>query len=171
MMYVLCIITGSMLFGNTSAFASGYPIAIITSCSLNSSQPSIVLGDFASGSGQFTQAEAQNLTTPITTAIQQALGNSGSSMTVTVLSPDQLTANDADTWKTIVYSNYKSWGFNTYTYVYISKSSVYATGFGPNIRLDFNVADKASLVNVKSAYLYLSSVEFPYMYLLLPNIP
>ncbi|MBI5589697.1 MAG: hypothetical protein HY881_04350 [Deltaproteobacteria bacterium] len=158
MMYVLCMVIGVMLFGGASALASGYPFAILSS---SGPMPTILLGKFASDNGQFTQAEAQNLTAPIAAILQKFFSSTATS----VLTPNQLAAYDADTLKTLVKSNYKNWGYSTYTFVNITKTPEYAAGFGPNVRQDIYIADKAYLVNVQADYLYVTSIEQPYMYL------
>ena len=152
------MITGILLFGSASAVASGYPFAIINS---GGSEPSIVLGKFASDPGQFTQNEAQNLTAPLAAIIQTYLGNSP----LFVITTDQLAAYDADTLRDMIKFNYLSWGYTTFTFVNITKRPEYAAGYGPNIRQDIFIADKAALVNVMSDYLYVTSTEQPYMYL------
>ena len=152
------MITGIMLFGSASAVASGYPFAIIYS---GGPEPSILLAKFASETGQFTQNEAQNLTAPLAAVIQTYLGNSP----LFVITPDQLAAYDADILKDMIKFNYLSWGYTTFIFVNITKRPEYAAGYGPNIRQDIFVADKAALVNVMSDYLYVTSTEQPYMYL------
>ena len=159
-MYVSTLVLGVMLFGSASAFAAGYPFAVATT---SGSTKAIVLGKFASD--QFSQAEAQALTVSVAGIIQSFLASSNP----TVLTPSQMAAYDADTWKTMVKSNYKAWGFSSYIFVNITKTPEHVAGFGPNLRLDIFIADMASLVGVQADYLYAASIEVPYMYTPLLN--
>jgi hypothetical protein len=158
---VLSLLTTVMLFGSASVFASGFPFGVLTT---SGSTKIVVLGDFSSVSGQFTQEEAQNLTATVAPIIQSLLTSSSSSVEIEVLTPNQLRGYDADTLKLLVKSNYKAWGYNTYIFVNITKKAEYVAGFGPNMRLDVYIADMASLIGVSADYLYATSIEVPYMY-------
>lgn len=158
--------TAIILFMSGSSFASGYPFAVLTPSGSNSV---IVLGKFDSSSGQFTQTEAQNLTATVAPIIQGLLKNIVQT-DVTILTPDDLKAYDADKWKSMVKKDYKSWGFTIYAYVDVTKTAEYVKGFGPNMRLDVYIADMALFVGVLADYLYAASVEIPYKYISLLSL-
>ncbi len=165
--YLLSLVMGLTFFTSAGAIASGFPLAILSSSSLGYV---IVIGKFASGSGQFTQAEANNLSLSVAGAIPgliQSLLGSSSVSAPTVLTPNQLAAaglSDADDVINLVKANYKAWGYSFYAVVNISKYFEYATGYGQNLRLDVYIADIAALLGLGGDYLYAASIEVPYMY-------
>jgi hypothetical protein len=160
--YLLSLVVGTAFLGSACAFASGYPFAVI----VNGDTSIIVVGKFASGSGQFTQAEAQNLSVSVAGLVQSLL--SGSSVSApTVLTPSQLASigfGDADSDINLIKSSYKGAGFDVYVVVNISKTPQYVAGFGPNMRVDVSIADQASLVGVSAPYLYVASIEVPLLF-------
>lgn len=159
--FALSMVLASLLFGATAAFAGGYPFAVLDT---STDTKVIVLGKFASGAEQFTQAEAQGLVTTIAGLISGTLGETTSS--TSVLTPDDLVnfGYDADALKAMVKANYRAWGLTLYVFVDIKKTAEYASGVGPNVRIDVYIADMASEVGIQADYLYALSLETPYMY-------
>ena len=160
LMQTMLLTTAIILFAGVSSFAAGYPFAVLTP---SGSTKIIVLGNFDSSSGQFTQSEAQDLTATVAPIISGLLKNYIQT-DIVVLTPDDLKGYDADTLKPMVKSGYKSWGYNLYAYVDITKTAEYVKGFGPNMRLDVYIADMALFVGVVADYLYAASIEVPYRY-------
>lgn len=160
--YLLSLVVGTAFLGSACAFASGYPFGVI----VNDTTSIIVVGKFASGTGQFTQAEAQNLSVSVAGLVQSLLGGSGIS-TPTVYTPSQLAAiglGDADNAINLVKTNYLALGYDLFALVNISKTAQYTAGFGPNMRVDIYIADQAALVGVNAPYLYAASIEVPLLY-------
>lgn len=156
--FILSMVIGLLAFGASSASAAGYPFFVLDQ-SLGS--PVVVVGKFST---QYTQAEAQNLTSTIVALVQESLGSSGSTV---IYTPNQLASwglGDADALNSAIKSNYQQWGIELYIFVDIKQVSQYAAGFGPNARIDVYVADMASYVNVNAPYLYALSIELPKMY-------
>jgi hypothetical protein len=156
--FILSMVIGLLAFGASSVSASGYPFFVLDQ-SLGSQV--VVVGKFST---QYTQAEAQNLTSKVVALVQDTLGSSGSTV---IFTPNQLESwglGDADALNSAIKSNYKQWGIDLYIFVDIKQVSQYAAGFGPNARIDVYVADMADLVNVNADYLYALSIELPIMY-------
>lgn len=161
-LYAVVLMLGILAVCTGVASAAGYPFAVLDTSTEDSV---IVVGKFASGSGQFTEQEAQNLVQSVVAAVQGTLGSSGGS---TIFTPSALKAaglGDADELKTLVKQNYRAAGFDLYIFLDIKRTAQYATGFGNNIRIDVYAADMASFVDVSAPYLYAVSIEAPEMYL------
>lgn len=153
-MYVLNLVIVLMLSTTVSAFAAGIPFAVVGT---SGATKIVVAGKFSADSGQFTQTEAQSITTAVASIIQSYLG--AASISATVLTPNQLMSygspyNDADTLISTVKANYKTWGFSQYAEVDIKKVSEYISGYGQNVRMDIFMSG-----------FYIASLEIPYSYL------
>ena len=153
-MCILNLVIVLMLSTTVSAFAAGIPFAVMGT---SGTTKIIVVGKFSADSGQFTQTEAQSVTTAVASIIQSYLG--AVSISATVFTPNQLSAsgapfNDADDLLAYVKTNYKTWGFSQYAEVDIKKVSEYISGYGQNVRMDIFM----------NSY-YIASLEIPYSYL------
>jgi len=160
------LILGGMVVCSGVASAAGYPFVVVDT----SVYPTIVVGKFASGAGQFTQTEAENLVQSIVAAVEgQDLVNTS---TASVLTPSQLAGlsinghslSDGDYVKNLVKQNYVDWGLGLYIFLDVRKKAEYSAGFGNNVRIDVYVADMASLLGISADYLYALSIETPAMY-------
>ncbi len=153
-MCILNLVIVLMLSTTVSAFAAGIPFAVMGT---SGTTKIVVVGKFSADSGQFTQTEAQSVTTAVASIIQSYLG--AVSISATVFTPNQLSAsgapfNDADDLLAYVKTNYKTWGFSQYAEVDIKKVSEYISGYGQNVRMDIFM----------NSY-YIASLEIPYSYL------
>ena len=151
---ILNLLIVLLLSTTASAVAGGIPFAVLGT---SGATKIVVVGKFFSDSGQFTQTEAQSMTTVIASFVQSYLG--AVSISATVLTPTQLSAygspyNDADALLALVKTSYKTWGFNTYAEVDVKKVAEYVSGYGQNVRMDVFMSGS-----------YLASLEVPYSYI------
>ncbi len=156
--FILSMVIGLLAFGASSASAAGYPFFVLDT-SLGS--PVVVVGKFST---QYTQAEAQNLTSAVVALVQDTLGSSGSTI---IYTPNQLAAfglGDADYLKDLIKGIYLQNGIELYIFVDIKQVGQYYAGFGPNARIDVYIADMAQAIGVNAPYLYALSIETPKMY-------
>jgi len=156
--FILSMVIGLLAFGASSASASGYPFFVLDQ---SSETPIVVVGKFST---QYTQAEAQNLTSTVVALVQDTLGSSGSTI---IYTPNQLVSlglGDADYLKNLIKNIYAQYGIELYIFVDIKQVSQYAAGFGPNARIDVYIADMAAELGISADYLYALSIEHPKMY-------
>ncbi len=161
-LFAVALILGTLLVGTGVASAAGYPFAVLDNSTGTSA---VIVGKFASGSGQFTQQEAQNLVDSVVAAVQSTLGSTGGS---TILGPSDLASvgyGDADALKDFIKQNYMAAGIDVYIFLDIKRTAQYAAKFGNNIRIDVYVADMAQPLGISADYLYAASIEAPEMYL------
>lgn len=159
---ILALIVFALVGSVATALGSGYPVAVIAA---DTDSTILVLGKFASGTGQFTQAEADGLVNTITALVQGFLGSTGG---VVVLNPSQMAGyglGDADNVRALAKANYIAWGADIFVFIDIKKTATeYVSGYGPNMRLDVLVADLSTELGLPGDYLYATSIEIPYMY-------
>lgn len=165
---ILALIVFALVGSAAAALGSGYPVAVVAA---DDEDTILVLGKFASGAGQFTQAEADGLVNTVAALVQGFLGSTGGAV---VLNPTQMAGyglGDADNVKALAKANYPAWGVDIFVFVDISKTAETAPGYGPNMRLSVYVVDMATLLGppIPAGDLYIASIEVPYMYTTLLN--
>lgn len=126
----------------------------------------------------FTSTEAEALSAQVATIISTLLGSSvgldNSASLLLHLTPSEITANfgitSADAFAAFAQDNYKAYGLDLYVFLDVYRvAGLDESGLGNSIRIDAWVGDISSILPglVPGDYLYVTSVEFPEVYLAL----
>ena len=160
MLKVMGLVLGLViLFGVSTAHASGYPLGItIQDDGSLGTGNIIVVGKF--GSGFTSVSDADNVASAVTSAVSLL----GLGSNVQVYPPSLFGSTDADTLKSIVKGGYTNAGYSLYVFLDIKRVASVSSTYGNNIRIDAWAADFGLLPEV-GGYAYVTSIEVPESYL------